>query len=352
MSEITTTVNPPVARPGLVVWRRALLNLGAVVAGAYGLNVSFFLFLHYAIGEQWTIVGWFNSFMHLLVVPAVVLFPLALLLRRRVAAVLLVLPLLTFLSIYVPPFLPRPALAAPETAPQLTLLTYNLKSQAVDFDPLTRVIREADADIVALQELSTAAAAYLDTEFADEYPYRALHTLDGEPIPGQGILSRYPITSDEYWRIYLGHQRVMLDFAGQAVTLYNVHPVQPLSPGGFARRAEEFTAVFDQIRTEAGPLLIAGDFNMSDQSDLYREITALYSDTYRESATGMGFTFPAGIPQFQALTDTVVLRFFPLARLDYVFHDAAFQPLAARVWPESGGSDHHPVLVSLALVTE
>jgi len=331
------------------VWRRALLNVGVAVMGAYGLNVSIFLILRLLVGEQWTIIGWFNSFVHLLVIPSALL-PVALLLRRRIAAALLVLPLLVCLSIYVPPFLPRPALAAPEDAPQLSVLSYNLKSQAVNFEPLTQVIREADADVVALQELSEAAAAHLEMAFAAEYPYRALHPQPGAPIPGQGILSRYPITGDAYWRIYLGHQRVTLDVAGQAITVYNVHPGQPLSPGGFTRRLEEITAVLNRVRAEAGPLLLVGDFNMSDQSDPYREITAWYGDAYRQAGAGMGFTFPAGVPQFQALSDTVRLRIFPLARLDYIFYDAAFLPVAARVWPDSGGSDHHPVLATLALV--
>jgi vancomycin resistance protein VanJ len=332
------------------MWRRALLNVGVAVSGAYGLNVSVFLLLRLAVGEQWVIIGWFNSFVHLLVIPSVVLLPVALLLRRRIAAALLVLPLLVCLSIYVPVFLPRPALAAPEGVPQLSVLTYNLKSQATNLEPLTQVIREADADVVALQELSEAAAAHLDSELAGIYPYRALHPQPGAPIPGQGILSRYPITSDMYWRIYLGHQRVTLDVAGQEITLYNVHPGQPLSRGGFARRQEELSAVLDRVRAETGPLLLVGDFNMSDQSDLYREITALYGDAYRQAGAGMGFTFPAGVPQFQALSDTVRLRILPLARLDYIFHDAAFLPVAARVWPESGGSDHRPVLATLALV--
>lgn len=352
MSEITTIATPSTLRPGFAVFRRVLLNMGAVIAGAYGLNVSFFFILRLVVGEQWEVVGWFNSFMHLLVVPSVVLFPLGLLLRRRIVIALLVLPLLVCLSIYVPAFLPRPAAAAPETATRLTILTYNLKSQAGNLEPIANVIREANADVVALQELGNNATTYLDAMFADLYPYRALHPQEDYPVPGQGILSRYPITSDEYWRIYLGHQRVSLDVNGETVTLYNIHLLQPLMRGGFALREGEITAVLDRVRTETGPLLFVGDFNMSDQSEPYQEVTALFEDAYRQVGAGMGFTFPAGIPQFQALSDIVRLNIFPLARLDYIFHNAAFQPLNARVWSDSGGSDHRPLLATLALVTD
>ena len=40
------------------------------------------------------------------------------------------------------------------------------------------------------------------------------------------------------------------------------------------------------------PILIAGDFNMTDQTDDYRRLTAKFSDTFREVGWGMGFTFP------------------------------------------------------------
>jgi endonuclease/exonuclease/phosphatase family metal-dependent hydrolase len=53
----------------------------------------------------------------------------------------------------------------------------------------------------------------------------------------------------------------------------------------------------------------------------------------------MGFTFPVGRRPFP-----------PVVRLDYVFHDDHFRTLSAHVWQDSGGSDHLPVIASLALV--
>jgi endonuclease/exonuclease/phosphatase family metal-dependent hydrolase len=75
---------------------------------------------------------------------------------------------------------------------------------------------------------------------------------------------------------------------------------------------------------------------MSDQSEAYRRVTGTYDDAYRLEGAGLGLTQPAWLPQI---------------RIDYVFHVAAFVPVSARVWHTSGGSDHLPVLVELALQT-
>lgn len=73
---------------------------------------------------------------------------------------------------------------------------------------------------------------------------------------------------------------------------------------------------------DSGPLMIVGDFNMTDQSADYGQITARYADTYREIGWGMGFTFP-DFSTLSAIPGSVSgLGFIrPLARIDYVFHD-------------------------------
>jgi endonuclease/exonuclease/phosphatase (EEP) superfamily protein YafD len=234
--------------------------------------------------------------------------------------------------------------------PQLTLLTYNLASQAQNLEGAIAIIRDANADLVNLQELSQGAAARFSAEFADEYPYQSLHPQADDPIPGQGFLSRYPITADDYWRIHLGHQRVQLDVDGTAITVYNPHPIQPLVYNGFAQRAEEITEVLARAENESGPLIIAGDFNMTDQSEDYGRIAARYTDSYREAGWGLGLTFPADAPGAQAIPGQITGVPWPLLRIDYIFHNAAFQALETHVWPVSGGSDHRPLFARLALI--
>ena len=58
-------------------------------------------------------------------------------------------------------------------------------------------------------------------------------------------------------------------------------------------------------------------------------------DSFAESGSGLGLTFPAN-------------SFIPLARIDYVFHSPDLHSLNAQVMPSNGGSDHYPVRVELA----
>lgn len=330
---------------------RALINVFIAMIGAYGLSVTGFLALR-LVGEQWTIIEIFNSFAHLLFLPAFVFIPLCLLMRRFRLIVVLIPPVVAFLLSYSVFFTPRSSNAPPD-ALQIHILTYNLKSQTENLDAAVTVIRDADADVVALQELSEEASAILAETLAESYPHQALHPQLGEPIPGQGILSRYPISSDEYWRMYLGHQKVTLEINEQAVTLYNSHPIHPLTPNGIPRRAEEISELLNRAVNDNGPLIIAGDFNMTDQSVDYWRIAARYMDVYREVGWGMGFTFP-DFSIHSAIPGRISALGFirPLARIDFIFHNADFQAVEARVWSSSGGSDHRPLYATLALVSD
>jgi endonuclease/exonuclease/phosphatase family metal-dependent hydrolase len=165
-----------------------------------------------------------------------------------------------------------------------------------------------------------------------------------------GILSRYPLTADDYWRRpnSLGSQRIQFSLNGQTVTLYNVHPPVPTLTAGFStqRRGEEIDYLLGRAAQESGAVLLVGDYNMSDQSDDYRHVTADYTDTFREVGQGLGLSYP-NFNQIDAR-----LGFVPaLVRLDYVFHTAQFAGVEAQTWPTTGGSDHYPLRVRLALVS-
>ena len=346
----TTVYHQTESGPTLkTTWRQLPSNLLLALVNAYGLSVAGFLLLRWLVGDEWGLIALFNSGAHLLFFPALILFPLALLSRRRLTVGLLIPALLAFILPYGATFVPRTAQAAPSNT--LNILTYNLKSQAVNLEPALDIMRGSAADVVTLQELSEDMAHRLASDLADVYPYQALHTTPGEPIPGQGVLSRYPLLSDDYWRLYLAHQRVTLEVAGTPVTLYNTHPVQPLHQHGFAHRGEEISDLLARVADESGPVVIAGDFNMSDQSDDYWRLATRYQDAYRMAGWGLGFTFPAEIPYFGG--GNYAPAFFdlipPLVRLDYVFYNASFTAVMAQVGAESGGSDHLPLQVELAL---
>ena len=327
----------------------AARNAAWLAAGVYGVVTTLWAGLK-LVDPAWLPVEMLSSLSPLLLLPSLLIVLLSLW-RRRWSVLLLALPAAAiFLLGYGGSFLPRSSQIDP-AARSLRFLTYNIHAETVSVQPMLDIIRAADAEIVALQEVSPAMAEALTVQLRDEYPYQALHPNFDNPIWGQGVLSRYPIVEDEYWLIVLGHQRVKINRNGSPLVLYNTHPVHPflLRDGRLFDMQPHQLEVRDLLRRVAlddGEILIAGDFNMTDQATDYARLTAQFHDTYREVGWGLGWTFPDFTqPNAQPVQASILSALGrPLTRIDFVFHNDALYPVSARVWPTSGGSDHRPVL--------
>ncbi len=312
---------------------------------SYGLSVSGFLVLRVVIGETFIWIAFFNTFAHLLWLPALFLLPMFLLLRQWRTVMLLGLPVVAFIITYGGQFVPR-TVTPLENAKTFSLLSYNLLASGAPPEQRLAIIRDMNADIVALQEVSVDVANAIQRDLADLYPHMALHPVATQGTAGQGILSRYSILEDEFWRydwlyVPLGHQRVVIDMDSTPITLYNLHPTHPgmAAPDTFfdpRQRSREIGELLTRIHNESGAIMLVGDFNMPDLSDDYARITQHFGDAYRAVGWGMGWTFRSRLP-------------LPLLRLDYVFYSPHFQPISAAVG-DNGGSDHAALWVEMALI--
>ncbi len=337
---------------------RTLLNLVLALSAVYGLILTALLLVRNRLTENNKLIGIFNSFAHILMMPSMALLCITLWIRPWTAW-FQVLPIATFIAAYGRRFVQKQAPRQTISTNRLTVLTFNLHGESEVLEPILTILRDSDAEIIALQELSLEAADCFKTVLADQYPHQALFA-DEIASRGQGILSRYPISAQTYWRNpgvarhSLGHLRVVVDFPSTPITVYNTHPLHPgMANDGFSTRPRgaEIDIVLEQAAKDSGAVLIMGDFNMTDQNEDYQRITAQFGDTFHAVGNGMGFTFP-DLSSFQSLPHywPLPIRLFPFLRLDYIFHNAAFQPIAARVWPTAGGSDHRPMWAELALL--
>lgn len=303
----------------------------------------------FAAGAMWLVnpqATWWlalsNMFAPLLLAPLLLLLPLALLLRAWPTAVVTLAAAVVALALLGGQLLP-PALAVPQGAP-LRVMTFNHLFANTRVDAIVAEIRAQDADIVALQELSTTAAAALARDLGDEYPYQFVRPFDSPQ--GMGIISRLPFErSEEIWDGVRG-QRVTVRVGGQMVTVMNIHLGAPhiqgrrlaglpivtgYDPSSTNRQVGRLVKMIDLID---GPLVAMGDFNTSDREARYHELAARMHDAFRATNWGFGFTFPDH-KRFGPITVPL-----PLLRIDYVWSRSGVLPAAAHVECNSTGADH------------
>src|SRR5207245_623820 len=109
--------------------RKFFLSLSLV----YTLSITLFLVARALIGERFPVIALFNIFLHLLLIPAFILLPLAIFWRRWWLGLNLLILVGFFLAAYGALWMPRSIAAVPDGA-ALTMLTYNLHAETQEFD--------------------------------------------------------------------------------------------------------------------------------------------------------------------------------------------------------------------------
>ena len=320
---------------------RFLGRLLLAVPDTYAALLVLYLLLRVLSGDRLWPVALLSTFLHWALLPSFVLLPAMIWARRWPTAAMLGMNVVLFLGLFGGLFLP-PA-PGPADSYDLTVMTCNLENDSTEPDALVAALRSLEADVVALQELTVEQAAAIERDLQESYPYQALY---GAGIPGKGLLSRYPILEETLFYLQaqrLPYLRATLAVEG-AVTPVTVIVAQPPPPHlvGASYRIPPGAAAeigsLAEMSAAGGPVVLLGDFNMTDQNDNYALLAeAGLTDAFRAVGQGFGTTWPArGIGPLRRLV-----------RIDYVWHSAHFRAVAAWVGPDVG-SDHLPVLARLA----
>ncbi len=314
-----------------------MIYLIRTLIGAYGLGVLGVLGGRIVIGETWTVIAFFNAILDLVLFPSLVLLPLALLLRQRFVATLMLPPILALVGWYAPLLVVSGSVqSAEDAASRLSLVSYNVNGHNDDFEAIATVLREMNADVVVLQELGPALADYLLAAIGDDYPFNTLQVNVRHAIYGEGVLSRHEIVESSTWMGELGgNQRVLIQVGDGQVAVYNIHAAYPFVVGGFDSRRRDVSTILELAAAETVPVILAGDFNLTPRSEDYDRLVSTYVDVHAAVGSGLGYTFT---PRFSPI---------PLARIDYIFVDERLTPLRIRVGSDTGGSDHSPVWVTI-----
>ena len=341
LQTLEQSLKPP--RPGFLK-RLAIAGVNLLTPLQAGLIIAYFA-LRWQGGSDLWFVDALSYILPWLFAPLIVLLPAALIRRSRLLLILAAAPAALFLLTYGHLYLPRRPVRTVD--PTFTVMVYNILFENQDADSVIASIEAHDPDLIGLHELEPRMTATLENHFADRYPYREVgHRC--------GIFSRYPILECEsFWPGPGGGadaQQCILDIDGHQANVINAHPRSPPLqgfrpfglplgiPSGFANggRDADVRGLLSRIEETEGPLVVIGDFNLTDQQIMYTSLTHHLRDAHRESGWGMGFTF-------------VRFRRLGLAmwRIDYVFHSPDLVALSTTTG-DHGGSDHRPVIARLA----
>ncbi|MCX4763541.1 endonuclease/exonuclease/phosphatase family protein [Streptomyces sp. NBC_01275] len=275
------------------------------------------------------------AFLPWLVVPAGVGLSLALLARwwTGVAWAVAVLGLLAW---FVGPYGPSEEPAGPAVA-GLRVLTSNVEFGWAT-DALIPVIRRERPDIVFVEECEYTCQAALRREVGARYPYR--QAVPGDTSVGSIVLSRFPLTSAAVVPGRMGMPGAVADVDGHAVRLQLAHPKPPL-PRQVTLWKRELGRLRDfAARYSGSPLILAGDFNASQDHAAFRRIldTGL-RDAARLAGDDRAPSWPSRTaPAFGAQIDHVLVsKEFAASRARFLHLD---------------GTDHRALLVNLTLHQE
>jgi endonuclease/exonuclease/phosphatase (EEP) superfamily protein YafD len=225
---------------------------------------------------------------------------------------------------------------APVPGHTLRILDHNVWEANVDVDETVRVIRQANADIVFLQEREGRGAVVAEALRA-EYPYNS-----GLQRSGELILSRPPMAprrvlapvlrqivrvGNVTWAVVAPPDQVPFVVA----TTHFVHP-DPGSPQQSQRfAAEVFLRQFGQSST-----IFTGDFNLTPWSFRMHRQDRDLKLVRRTLALP---TWPARLPGAHPFP-------FPFLPIDHVYASSDWKLVSVERGPRTG-SDHYPVIVTL-----
>ena len=227
------------------------------------------------------------------------------------------------------------------------VLTWNIDHIGGDIDPFVTLLKEADADVICLQEAS------------DRNPYGFTHLreiaarLSGYDLNAEGdnaILTRVKAEKIERIEIPIEHYRrfvpvVTISTPKGDLSIANIHLVQGMwpgwimRPGGLPRKLSEMQSqresqlnfTLTQLMRKPGRIVLAGDFNLQPFGALHARLDGTLNDASASSVFSDSFPTPV-----------------PLYRIDRIWCSHDLMPTKRKII-SSELSSHRPVVVDFVL---
>lgn len=241
---------------------------------------------------------------------------------------------------------------APDSSRIVRVLTYNILHGATtkgdfDLDLIARVIKSANPDLVALQEVDYKTNRAKKYDLVTELAIRTgMSPLFARAMPydggeyGEGVLSDYtflstknhplPYTEGKEPRA-AAEVNVILK-SGDTIRFVGTHLDHERDPTNRLMQAKELNRI---LTADNRPSILTGDLNEEPQKSAMQELFTQWTRSFKEDVP----TFPSDNP---------------IKKIDYILFRPAhrWRVLETKVLDEKIASDHCPVLVVLELLPD
>ncbi len=175
----------------------------------------------------------------------------------------------------------------PATDRSMTVMAVNVEYGQGDLTRLSQAADRLDVDVLVVTEADDLTARLTSSGLADRFPYR--HGRDTGGGVGTMVLSRWPSTLLDAGRTTrFDEPLVEVATPHGPLLVKGVHSASPVRP----QWRDELANL---AATPAGrtPMVLAGDFNASQDHDVFRRITARFPDAHEQVGAGWVRTWNA-----------------------------------------------------------
>ena len=211
----------------------------------------------------------------------------------------------------------------------LRVAHFNSYKNNFDYGAIATEVLRLNADVVSLVEMSPEKMQAVLPRLKAKYPY--IYDCGGGQICDMAIASIYPILEKDGKDAWIGAPYIRVSLGGEmaGLTVVGVHTTRfPYSRFQLGQVRE----LLKTLEANSGDLLVMGDFNATPFS---RVTTTLEQ--------GANLTRLTELPTWPTYVQ------LPQLAIDHIFASKAFRVVGNEQIGESSGSDHFPILMTLAL---
>ncbi len=229
------------------------------------------------------------------------------------------------------------ATADASAAPTVRIFFANVRALNTEHQALLEEIKTANPDVIVLVEFSWLwHMAYLHSPVFAAYPYGG--GMENARMGTVNVFSKIPLKSDKQnWFAGRGLHTIEIPVGSETLHLIGLHAPRPMHI-----RTDDYEGFWSRtipmIQAESGPLVVVGDFNATQYSDVYEKLTAdRLRSAHQDRGRGYAVTWPNG--QYGVPS---------LIRIDQALLSPEIECLGIREG-EGLGSDHKPLILDLKI---